>query len=167
MSLWFFFQECRNIWTKLCQIQPHPPPLPLCPSPNKNVESRSLRAKTPCMCLLRYWREIEGGELSRMCLKPCFPACGKKKALGHFLSFPHPHNKVLVCFIVPLCHSTRLCIFVGSFSLLPFCHVGWWHLLFREFCVQDSRVGTVGRWTWHQPLGYRGTILQHLPHGRQ
>ena len=40
-----------------------------------NVEFRSLRAKTLYMCLLRYWR---GGELSRMCLKPCFPACGKK-----------------------------------------------------------------------------------------
>ena len=45
----FFFQECKNIWTKLCQIQP---PLPLCRSPN-NVEFRSLRAKTLCMCLLR------------------------------------------------------------------------------------------------------------------
>ena len=26
-----------------------------------NVEFRSLRAKTLCMCLLHYWREIEGG----------------------------------------------------------------------------------------------------------
>ena len=58
---WFFFQECRKLWTKLHQIQTPPPPsLHLCPSPN-NVEFRSLRDKTLCMCLLRYWREIEGG----------------------------------------------------------------------------------------------------------
>ena len=77
-----FFYKNAETWTKLCQIQPPPLPLPLCSSPN-NVEFRSLRAKTLCMCLLRCWREIEGGggggcekveggggELSRMCLKP-------------------------------------------------------------------------------------------------
>ena len=82
-----FYQECRNIWTQFCQIQ-HPPSLSV--RPGNNVEFRSLRAETLCMCLLRYWREIEGGrckrgggELSRMCSKHCFPACGKKTQ-GHF-----------------------------------------------------------------------------------
>ena len=55
------FSRMQKIWKKLCQIHPPPPPaLPLCSSRN-NVEFRSLRAKTLCMCLLRYWREIEGG----------------------------------------------------------------------------------------------------------
>ena len=91
----FFFQECRKIWTKLHQIQPSP--LPLCPSPN-NVEIWSLRAKTLCVCvcvcvcvsfMLLEGDEGGGGELSRMCLKPCFPACEKKRhrdiSFGHFL----------------------------------------------------------------------------------
>ena len=58
------------------------------------------------MCLLRYWREIEGGgggrggarraggELSRMCLKPCFPACGKKEHRDIFLHKKNRHAKL-------------------------------------------------------------------------
>ena len=92
----FFFQECRNIWRKLCQIQPPPPSLPLCPSPN-TVEFRSLRAKTLCMCLLRYWREIErgglregrggGGVNSQECVcSLASPLVEKTKTQGHFLT---------------------------------------------------------------------------------
>ena len=50
-------QECRKIWTKLRE---NPSPPSLCPSPN-NVGFWSLRAKTLCMCFLRYWREVGGG----------------------------------------------------------------------------------------------------------
>ena len=44
------------------KIIPHP--LSLCSSPN-DVQFRSLGAKTLCMCLLRYWREIEGDSKGR------------------------------------------------------------------------------------------------------
>ena len=35
-----FFQECRNIWTKLCQIQPPPPPPPIPPSLSVSKQRR-------------------------------------------------------------------------------------------------------------------------------
>ena len=64
---------------------------PLCPSPN--IGFQSLRAKTLCMCLLRYWSEVcvcvwgggggGGGGLSRTCSKPFFPACEKKNHSRH------------------------------------------------------------------------------------
>ena len=55
----FFFKNAETYGQNCVKFNPSPP-LPLCSSPN-NVEFRSLRAKTLCMCLLRYWREIEGG----------------------------------------------------------------------------------------------------------
>ena len=61
------------------------PPLPLCPSPNI-VGFRLFGTKTLCMCVC--FTPLEGGGgrggqkggcgLSRVCLKPRFPACGKK-----------------------------------------------------------------------------------------
>ena len=63
--VFFVFQECRKIWTKLRQIQ-------------------------------LYLREIEGGgggELSRMCLKPSFPACGKRKHRDIFYNKKSRHAK--------------------------------------------------------------------------
>ena len=54
----FYFKNAETSGQNCVKF--NPPPLPLCPSPN-NVEFRSLRAKTLCMCLLRYCREIEGG----------------------------------------------------------------------------------------------------------
>ena len=56
--------------------QKSPLPHSICPSPN-NVGFRSLTNKTLCMCGRGGGGE-RGGGLSRMCLKPCFPACGKK-----------------------------------------------------------------------------------------
>ena len=82
MSLFFFFKKAEI----LAQVHENPPtpmyhPLPLSLSP-KNIGFWSLRAKTLCMCVLRYWRGLGGGGggvgLSRTCLKPCFPTCGKK-----------------------------------------------------------------------------------------
>ena len=62
-------------------------PAPLSPSPN-NVGFRSLRAKTLSVCVLRYCggggKERAG--LSRMCLRPCFPPCGKKSHRDVFLA---------------------------------------------------------------------------------
>ena len=49
-------------WLTLCYKMPPPPPLSLSPSPNK-VGFRSLRAKTLCICVLRYWRGGGGGEV--------------------------------------------------------------------------------------------------------
>ena len=77
------FCQGTTIWTKLHENPPPPPTPPLCPSPN-NVGFRSLRAKTLCMCIVRYWRG-EGGGLSRTCLKPCFHACGRKTQ-GYFFT---------------------------------------------------------------------------------
>ena len=78
----FFFEESRKIWTKLHKN----PPI---------VGLLSLRTKTLCMCVLRHWRgrRAEGGwgRLSRACLKPCFPACGKKTDI--FLQKKSRHAK--------------------------------------------------------------------------
>ena len=61
MSLWVFFKNAETYGHNCVKLTPPPPPhLPLCLSPN-NVEFRSLRAKTLWMCLLCYWRKIEGG----------------------------------------------------------------------------------------------------------
>ena len=89
----FHFLKNAETPGQICVKYNPPPPPPLCPSPN-NVEFRSLRTKTLCMCLLHYlegdWggggcEKGRGGELSRMCLKPCFLACGKKTQ-GHFFN---------------------------------------------------------------------------------
>ena len=94
----FFFQECRNIWTKLCQIQPPPPP----PPPSLFVSKQ---------CRISIFEDqntvhvsftlLEGdwggwGELSRMCLKPCFPACGKKNT-GTFWHFVDESKIYNIC----------------------------------------------------------------------
>ena len=44
-------------------------------------QCRILRTKTLCMCVLTVFPPLgeRGGGLSWTCLKPCFPACGKKK----------------------------------------------------------------------------------------
>ena len=80
MSTLFVLKNVPVGFFSLCQINPPPP---LYSSPN-NVEFRSLRAKTLSFTLLEGdWgggcKKVGGGELSRMCLKSCFPACGKKK----------------------------------------------------------------------------------------
>ena len=66
MSVCFFFQEGRKIWTKLHEI---PPPSPLSLSVSKQPRISILQH---CACVFY----VIG--LSRMCLKPCFPTCGKK-----------------------------------------------------------------------------------------
>ena len=82
----FFFQEGKK-YGQNCSNSPSPPPLSLslslCLSPN-NVGFRSLRTKT----LLD-----GGGGLSRTCLKPCFPACGKKKHRDIFSQKKSRHGK--------------------------------------------------------------------------
>ena len=69
-------------------------PLPLCSSPN-NVEFQPLRAKTLCMYLLCYWREIEGGGCEKVggggwtfknVFEALLPRLWKKKTQGHFLT---------------------------------------------------------------------------------
>ena len=86
----FFFHKWGSNASTPPPPPPPPPPLPLCSSPN-NVKFRSLRAKTLCMCLLRYWREIEGGG-GGWTFKNVFEAllsnlatCGKKNT-GTFLN---------------------------------------------------------------------------------
>ena len=83
----FFFKNAEKYGQSCVKFNATPPPPPLCPSPN-NIGFRSLRAKTLCVCLLRYWREVlgggggarrAGGGLSRMCLKPCFPTCERNR----------------------------------------------------------------------------------------
>ena len=95
-SCWFFCtKKCSFVFysgrqksmDKNCAKIPPPPPSHLSLSPN-NVGFRSLRTKTPCVCVLTPFPPFEGGGgwgggigvcgLSRSCLKPCFPACGKK-----------------------------------------------------------------------------------------
>ena len=72
----FFFKKAEKYGPNCTKI--HPTPLPLCPSPNI-VGFQSLRTKTLHVCFtpLEGGSE-EGGGLSRACLKPCFPTCGKK-----------------------------------------------------------------------------------------
>ena len=66
-------------------------------------QCRILRTKTLCMCVLTVFPPLgeRGGGLSWTCLKPCFPACGKKKQ-GHFLTW-----KIAMKYIhMPLFHKT-------------------------------------------------------------
>ena len=61
-----------------------PPPPPLCPSPKKpriSIFEGQNTVYVSFMLLEGDWGGGGGGgggELSRMCLKPCFPACGQK-----------------------------------------------------------------------------------------
>ena len=76
----FVFQAGRKVWTKLCEKST---PLPLSLPISKLYRISILENwNTVCVCLRHshHWREGEGegGGLSWMCLKPCFPACGKK-----------------------------------------------------------------------------------------
>ena len=80
------FSRSRKSMDKLCENPPPPPPPSSGPSPN-NLGFQSLRAKTLCMCVLRYWGvggqdKGEWGGLSRTCLKPCF--LWQKKHTGTF-----------------------------------------------------------------------------------
>ena len=55
-----FFKNAQKMDKIVWNSSPPPPPDPLCSSPN-NVGFRSLRAKTLCVCLSRYWRRWGGG----------------------------------------------------------------------------------------------------------
>ena len=82
-----FFQECRNIWTKLRQIQPPPPPsLSVSKQRRISIFEGQNTVHVSFMLLEGYWGGGGGGVNFSMCLKPCFPACGNKKIQGHFLT---------------------------------------------------------------------------------
>ena len=88
-----FFKNAEKYGQNCVKVQPTPShSLSLCPSPNNVPGFRSLRANTLCVSFMLLeggggggggggWGGCEkgvGSGLSRTCLKPCFPACGKK-----------------------------------------------------------------------------------------
>ena len=75
-----FFKNAERYGQNCVKFNPPPPPL-LCPSPN-NVGFRSLRVKTLCVCLLRYWR---GGGLSKR-VWSLVSLLVEQKIQGHFFT---------------------------------------------------------------------------------
>ena len=108
MSLWFFcFKKPEKYRPKCTKI---PPPLPLYPSPDI-VGFRSLRTKTLCMCVF-YAIGGEGGGLSRACLKPRFPTCGKKTDI-----FWHKKSQHAKFQRIP--SNLNNCNEIGTYASLP------------------------------------------------
>ena len=77
-----FFSRTQKNMDKTVWKSPPPPSLSLSVSkqPRISILESQIIVRV-CFTLL----EGEGGGLSRMCLKPCFPACGKKNT-GHLFT---------------------------------------------------------------------------------
>ena len=79
----FFSRRQKNL-DKIAQKSPPPPPhFSVC------IQTKFLRAKTLCVCVLCYGG---GRDLSRTCLKPCFSTCEKKNT--GILSNLKNHNEI-------------------------------------------------------------------------